>query len=151
MRAVVQGSNVVVLDESSPHIRNTQGGTTIRLDVNSGVFSIDMYRQRKLAPPRRGKGTNMSRLKSTSTKWYWEMVWYITATRPGYERHHFLWEVRRTENVSTRLLTNACTNLPKTRAFVLKRLSKRLEPNRRTVWPIDTPVLPRRIYIDSDS
>ena len=48
-------------------------------------------------------------------------------------------------------LTNACTNLPKTRAFVLKRLSKSVEPNRRTVWPSDTPVLPRRIYIDSDS
>ena len=50
-----------------------------------------------------------------------------------------------------RLLTKACTNLPKTRASELKRLSKGLQPNRRTVWPSDTPVVPRRIYIDSDS
>ena len=47
-----------------------------------------------------------------------------------------------------RLLTKAWTSLPKTRASELKRLSKGLEPNRRTVWPSDTPVLPRRIYID---
>ena len=33
----------------------------------------------------------------------------------------------------------------------LRRLSKGLEPNRGTVWPNETPVLPRRINIDGDS
>ena len=45
--------------------------------------------------------------------------------------------------LTARLLTKACTSLPKTRASELKRLS--------AVWPSDTPVLPRRSYIDSDS
>ena len=53
------------------------------------------------------------------------------------ERHHFLWEVRRLENA--------------TADEELRRLSKGLEPNRVTVWPNETPVLPRRINIDSDS
>ena len=44
-----------------------------------------------------------------------------------------------------RLLVKACTNLPKRVPL------KGLEPNRRTVWPCDTPVLPRRVYFDSDS
>ena len=42
-------------------------------------------------------------------------------------------------------------HLPETRASELNRLSKGLEPNRRTVWPSDARGLPRRIYIDGDS
>ena len=59
----------------------------------------------------------MSRLKSTTlTKRYWKIEQYITATRPGVERHRFLWEVRRVGNVSTatadeglyKLVKNVC-------------------------------------------
>ena len=42
MRKVVQASSVVVLDESNPHIRNLRDGTTIKLDVNNGVFTMYM-------------------------------------------------------------------------------------------------------------
>ena len=52
------------------------------------------------------------------------------------------------ETSAPRLLTKACTTLPKTRASELKRLSKGLEPHRRTVWPSDTPVVPRRILLE---
>ena len=37
MKKVVQAGNVVVLDEKNPHIRITQDGTVIKLDVNNGV------------------------------------------------------------------------------------------------------------------
>ena len=32
-----------MLDEKNPLIRNTRNGTTIELDVNSGVYSTDMW------------------------------------------------------------------------------------------------------------
>ena len=35
----------------------------------------------------------------------------------------------------------------KTRACDLRRLTRGEEPNRKTVWPNDTPVIPKRIYI----
>ena len=43
MRKVVQAGNVVVLDEKNPHIRNNRDGTVIKLDVNSGVYTMDMW------------------------------------------------------------------------------------------------------------
>ena len=43
MQKVVRGENVVVLDEKNPHIRNTRDGTVIKLDVNSGVYTMDMW------------------------------------------------------------------------------------------------------------
>ena len=42
-RNVVQASNVVVLDENNPHIRNNRDGTVIKLDVNNGVYTMDMW------------------------------------------------------------------------------------------------------------
>ena len=41
-RKVVQAGNVVVLDEKHPHIRNNRDGTVIKLDVNSGVCTMDV-------------------------------------------------------------------------------------------------------------
>ena len=38
----VQAGNVVVLDEKNPHIRNNRDGTVIKLDVNNGVYTMDM-------------------------------------------------------------------------------------------------------------
>ena len=35
-------SELVVLDEKNPHIRNTRDGTMIKLDVNNGVCTMDM-------------------------------------------------------------------------------------------------------------
>ena len=35
--------NVVVLDEKNPHIRNIRDGTVIKLDVNNGVCTMDMW------------------------------------------------------------------------------------------------------------
>ena len=32
-----------MLDETNPHIRNTRDGTVIKLDVNSGVYTMDMW------------------------------------------------------------------------------------------------------------
>ena len=43
MRKVVHAGNVVVMDEKNPHIRNTRDGTVIRLDVNNGVCTVDMW------------------------------------------------------------------------------------------------------------
>ena len=41
MRKVVQAGNVVVVDEKNP--RNNRDGTVIKLDVNSGVCTMDMW------------------------------------------------------------------------------------------------------------
>ena len=43
MRKVVQARNVVVLDEKIPHSRNNRDGTVINLDVNNGVYTMDMW------------------------------------------------------------------------------------------------------------
>ena len=43
MQKVVRAGNVVVLDEKNPHIRNTRDGTVIKLDVNNGVYTMDMW------------------------------------------------------------------------------------------------------------
>ena len=40
MRKVVQAGNVVVLDEKIPHSRD---GTVIKLDMNNGVYTMDMW------------------------------------------------------------------------------------------------------------
>ena len=45
MHKVVRAGNVVVLDEKNPHIRNTRDGTVIKLDVNNGVYTMDMWIQ----------------------------------------------------------------------------------------------------------
>ena len=42
-KKVVRAGNVVVLDEKNPHIRNTRDGTVIKLDVNNGVYTMDMW------------------------------------------------------------------------------------------------------------
>ena len=38
IRKVVQAGNVVVLDESKPHLRNTRAGTTFKLDETGSSF-----------------------------------------------------------------------------------------------------------------
>ena len=43
MRKVVQAGNVVVLDEQNPHIRNNRDCTVIKLDVNTGVYTMNMW------------------------------------------------------------------------------------------------------------
>ena len=43
MRKVVQAGNVKVLDEKNPRIRNNRDGIVIKLDVNSGVYTMDMW------------------------------------------------------------------------------------------------------------
>ena len=43
MQKVVRAGNTVVLDEKNPHMRNTQVGTVIKLDVNFGVCTMDMW------------------------------------------------------------------------------------------------------------
>ena len=43
MRKKVQAGNVVVLDEKNPHIRNNRDGTVVKLDVNNGVCTVDMW------------------------------------------------------------------------------------------------------------
>ena len=40
---VVRAGNIVVLDEKNPHIRNIRDGTVIKLDVNNGVYMMDMW------------------------------------------------------------------------------------------------------------
>ena len=42
-RKVVQAGNVVVLDEKHPHVRNNRDGTVIKLDVDNGVYTMDMW------------------------------------------------------------------------------------------------------------
>ena len=43
MGKVMQAGNFVVLDEKNPHIRNNRDGTVIKLDVNNGVYTMDMW------------------------------------------------------------------------------------------------------------
>ena len=43
MQKVVRIGNIVVLDEKNPHIRNIRDGTVIKLDVNNGVYTMDMW------------------------------------------------------------------------------------------------------------
>ena len=43
MQKVVRAGNIVVLDEMNPHIRNIRDGTVIKLDVNNGVYTMDMW------------------------------------------------------------------------------------------------------------
>ena len=42
MQQVVRAGSIVVLDEMNPHIRNTRDGTVIKLDVNNGVYTMEM-------------------------------------------------------------------------------------------------------------
>ena len=43
MRKVVHAGNVVVLDEKNPHIRENRDGTVIELDVNNGLYTLDLW------------------------------------------------------------------------------------------------------------
>ena len=43
MQEVVRAGNIVVLDEKNPHIRNIRDGTVIKLDVNNGGYTMDMW------------------------------------------------------------------------------------------------------------
>ena len=43
MQKVVRAGHIVVLDEKNPHIRNFRGGTMLKLDVNNGVDTMDMW------------------------------------------------------------------------------------------------------------
>ena len=43
MQKVVRARNIVVLDEKTPHVRNIRDGTMIKMDVNSGVYTMDMW------------------------------------------------------------------------------------------------------------
>ena len=42
-KKAVQAGNIVVLDEKNPHIRNNRDGTVMKLDVNNGVYTVDMW------------------------------------------------------------------------------------------------------------
>ena len=39
----MQAGNAVVLDEKNPHIQYNRDGTVIKLDVNSGVYTMDVW------------------------------------------------------------------------------------------------------------
>ena len=41
MQRVVRDGNIVVLDDKDLHIRNARDGTVIKLDVNSGLHTLD--------------------------------------------------------------------------------------------------------------
>ena len=43
MQNVVRAGNNVVLDEKNLHIPNFRDGTMIKLDVNNGVYTMDMW------------------------------------------------------------------------------------------------------------
>ena len=43
MQKVVRAGHIVVLDEKNPHIRNFRDGTMLKLDVNNGVYTMDMW------------------------------------------------------------------------------------------------------------
>ena len=43
MQKVVRAGNVVVLDDRNPHIRSNRDGAIIKLDVNNGVYTMDMW------------------------------------------------------------------------------------------------------------
>ena len=43
MQKVVRAGNSVVLYDKNPHIRSTRDGTVIKLDVNNGLFTMDMW------------------------------------------------------------------------------------------------------------
>ena len=43
LQKVVRAGNTVGLDEKNPHIRENRYGTVIKLDVNSGVCTMEMW------------------------------------------------------------------------------------------------------------
>ena len=43
MQKVVQAGNTAVLDETNPQIRKSRDGTMIKLYVNNGVYTMDMW------------------------------------------------------------------------------------------------------------
>ena len=43
MQKDVRAGNTVVLDEKNPHIWNIRDGIVIKLDVNNGVYAMDMW------------------------------------------------------------------------------------------------------------
>ena len=43
MQKVARAGNIVVLDEKNPHSRIFRDGTVIKLDVNNGVYTMDMW------------------------------------------------------------------------------------------------------------
>ena len=43
MQKVARVGNIVVLDEKNPHMRDTRDGTMIKLDVNNGVCTMDVW------------------------------------------------------------------------------------------------------------
>ena len=59
----------------------------------------------------------------------------------------FCVEYRAWGSSAPRLLTKPCTYLADTLACDWRRLSRGHEPNRKTVWPTHTPLVPGRMYI----
>ena len=43
MQKVVRAGNIGVLNEKNPHVRNIRDGTMIKMDVNNGVYTMDMW------------------------------------------------------------------------------------------------------------
>ena len=43
MLKVVRAGNIVVLDDKNPRIRNIRDGTMTKMDVNNGVYTMDMW------------------------------------------------------------------------------------------------------------
>ena len=43
MLKVVRAGNIAALDGQIPHVRNTRDGAIIKLDVNNGVCTMDMW------------------------------------------------------------------------------------------------------------
>ena len=43
LQKVIREGNIGVRDDRNPHIRNIRDGTVIKLDVNNGVYTMDMW------------------------------------------------------------------------------------------------------------
>ena len=48
---VVRAGNIAVLDDKNPHIQNTRDGTMIKLDVKSGVYTMEMREEHFMVTP----------------------------------------------------------------------------------------------------
>ena len=126
-------------------LRSQRGVVTTR---TLSVTVVRWGQTRKIVPP---NWVTSIRLRSSAQRdWSWEI---------GEVHHsHESWLLRgivvyqKCGAWSSSVPRLLAQGLLKTRATELKRFSKGLEPDRRTVWPCDTTVLPRCVCTyDSDS
>ena len=122
---------------------------TATLKTLSATVVRWMLRRRRRRKVTGTNGVGATRQRSTTpTNWSWELVCCITEMRLGCcEASRSAGSAAHGDHQRRDCLQSLAHTCQKTRACALRRLTRGEEPNRKTVWPSDTPVIPKRIYI----